>query len=113
MSDGAVILSSVRLPTGRFLGALKDLTAPALGALVIREAVRRASRRELRLFDRRAMTGLGNPTTAPLCPSDVRSESRGASADAARAVPHRAGLDGGAEGEARHPEPMRPRRLCA
>ena len=42
MSDGAVILSSVRLPTGRFLGALKDLTAPELGALVIREAVRRA-----------------------------------------------------------------------
>jgi len=42
MSDGAVILSSVRLPTGRFLGALKDLAAPELGALVIREAVRRA-----------------------------------------------------------------------
>ncbi|HEX5633910.1 MAG TPA: acetyl-CoA C-acyltransferase, partial [Gemmatimonadales bacterium] len=38
----AVILSAVRLPTGRFLGALKDLTAPELGALVIREAVRRA-----------------------------------------------------------------------
>ena len=32
MSDGAVILSSVRLPTGRFLGALKDLAAPELGA---------------------------------------------------------------------------------
>jgi acetyl-CoA C-acetyltransferase len=42
MSEGAVILSSVRLPTGRFLGALKDLAAPELGALVIREAVRRA-----------------------------------------------------------------------
>ena len=42
MSDDAVILSSVRLPTGRFLGALKDLAAPELGALVIREAVRRA-----------------------------------------------------------------------
>jgi len=40
--DGAVILSAVRLPTGRFLGALKDLSAPELGALVIREAVRRA-----------------------------------------------------------------------
>ena len=38
----AVLLSAVRLPTGRFLGALKDFSAPDLGALDIREAVRRA-----------------------------------------------------------------------
>jgi acetyl-CoA C-acetyltransferase len=38
----AVIVSAVRTPTGRFLGALKDLTAPDLGALVVAEAVRRA-----------------------------------------------------------------------
>src|SRR5687768_16792708 len=38
----AVIVSAVRTPTGRFLGALKELTAPALGALVVAEAVRRA-----------------------------------------------------------------------
>jgi acetyl-CoA C-acetyltransferase len=38
-----VIVSAVRLPTGKFLGALKDFTAPQLGALVVREAVRRAS----------------------------------------------------------------------
>jgi acetyl-CoA C-acetyltransferase len=38
----SVILSAVRLPTGRFLGALKEFTAPQLGALVIREAVGRA-----------------------------------------------------------------------
>jgi acetyl-CoA C-acetyltransferase len=38
----AVIVSAVRLPTGKFLGALKDFTAPQLGALVVREAVRRA-----------------------------------------------------------------------
>jgi acetyl-CoA C-acetyltransferase len=37
-----VILSAARLPTGRFLGALKDFTAPALGALAVREAVARA-----------------------------------------------------------------------
>jgi acetyl-CoA C-acetyltransferase len=37
-----VILSAVRTPTGKFLGALKTLTAPELGALVVREAVRRA-----------------------------------------------------------------------
>jgi acetyl-CoA C-acetyltransferase len=38
----AVIASAVRLPTGKFLGALKDFAAPELGAMVIREAVRRA-----------------------------------------------------------------------
>jgi acetyl-CoA C-acetyltransferase len=38
----AVIVSAVRLPTGKFLGALKDFSAPELGALVVREAVRRA-----------------------------------------------------------------------
>ena len=37
-----VIISAVRTPTGKFLGALKDFTAPQLGALVVREAVRRA-----------------------------------------------------------------------
>jgi acetyl-CoA C-acetyltransferase len=38
----AVILSAARTPTGKFLGALKDFTAPQLGALVVREAVTRA-----------------------------------------------------------------------
>jgi acetyl-CoA C-acetyltransferase len=38
----SVIVSAVRTPTGKFLGALKDLTAPELGALVVREAVARA-----------------------------------------------------------------------
>jgi acetyl-CoA C-acetyltransferase len=38
----SVIVSAVRTPTGKFLGGLKDLKAPELGALVVREAVRRA-----------------------------------------------------------------------
>jgi acetyl-CoA C-acetyltransferase len=38
----AVIVSAVRTPTGKFLGSLKDLSAPDLGALAVREAVRRA-----------------------------------------------------------------------
>lgn len=38
----AVILSAVRTPTGKFLGSLKGFTAPELGAIVVREAVRRA-----------------------------------------------------------------------
>ncbi len=38
----SVIVSAVRTPTGKFLGSLKEFTAPALGAIVVREAVRRA-----------------------------------------------------------------------
>ena len=38
----AVILSAVRVPTGKFLGALKSFSATQLGALVVREAVARA-----------------------------------------------------------------------
>jgi acetyl-CoA C-acetyltransferase len=38
----AVIVSAVRTPTGKFLGSLKSLSATELGALVVREAVRRA-----------------------------------------------------------------------
>jgi acetyl-CoA C-acetyltransferase len=37
-----VILSAVRTPIGKYLGGLSSFTAPQLGALVIREAVRRA-----------------------------------------------------------------------
>lgn len=37
------ILSAVRTPTGRFLGALKELSATQLGSLVVAEAVRRAA----------------------------------------------------------------------
>ena len=37
-----VIVSAVRTPTGKFLGALKSFSAPALGAIVVREAVRRS-----------------------------------------------------------------------
>ena len=38
----SVIVSAVRTPTGKFLGSLKDFTAPQLGAMAVREAVRRA-----------------------------------------------------------------------
>ena len=38
----SVIVSAVRTPTGKFLGVLKDFSAPQLGALVVREAVTRA-----------------------------------------------------------------------
>jgi acetyl-CoA C-acetyltransferase len=38
----SVIISAVRTPTGKFLGALKELPAPQLGAIAVREAVARA-----------------------------------------------------------------------
>ena len=38
----SVIVSAVRLPTGKFLGSLKSLPATELGAKVVHEAVRRA-----------------------------------------------------------------------
>jgi acetyl-CoA C-acetyltransferase len=37
-----VILSAVRTPIGKYLGGLSSFTAPQLGAMVIREAVRRS-----------------------------------------------------------------------
>ncbi len=44
MSDATtpVILSACRTPIGKYLGGLSSFTAPQLGALVLREAVRRA-----------------------------------------------------------------------
>jgi acetyl-CoA C-acetyltransferase len=42
MSD-AFLVSAVRTPIGKFLGALADLSAPDLGAHVLREALRRAN----------------------------------------------------------------------
>src|ERR1043166_1565205 len=37
-----VIISAVRTPIGKFLGGLKSLSAPQLGAIVVRAAVERA-----------------------------------------------------------------------
>ena len=37
-----VLLSAVRTPIGKFLGGLSSFTAPQLGALAVREAIRRA-----------------------------------------------------------------------
>ena len=38
----AVIVSAARTPIGRFLGGLKDLSAPQLGAIAIRAAIERS-----------------------------------------------------------------------
>ncbi len=42
MAKGAFILSAVRTPIGSFLGSLSSLTAVELGAIVLKEAVKRA-----------------------------------------------------------------------
>jgi acetyl-CoA C-acetyltransferase len=38
----AVIISAARTPVGKFLGSLKGFTAPQLGAIAVRESVKRA-----------------------------------------------------------------------
>jgi len=38
-----VIIAGCRTPIGKFQGSLSDLTAPQLGAITVREAVKRAN----------------------------------------------------------------------
>lgn len=40
--EDVVIVSAVRTPVGKFQGSLSDFTAPQLGAIAVREAVKRA-----------------------------------------------------------------------
>ena len=49
--EPAVILSACRTPIGSFGGALKDLTAVDLGAVVIREVISRAGVQPMDLGD--------------------------------------------------------------
>src|SRR3989454_1267478 len=42
-SDDVVIISACRTPVGKFQGSLSDLSAPQIGAIVVREAVLRAN----------------------------------------------------------------------
>ena len=39
----AFLVSAARTPIGKYLGALADLSAPELGALALKEAMRRAN----------------------------------------------------------------------
>jgi len=41
--EDVVIISGVRTPVGKFQGSLSDFTAPQLGAIVVKEAVKRAN----------------------------------------------------------------------
>src|SRR4030065_282269 len=51
MIEKVAIIGAVRTPIGRFLGALRDVPAYDLGALVLNEAVRRAKVAPARVDD--------------------------------------------------------------
>ena len=69
-----VIVSAVRVPTGRFLGTLAPLTAPRLGQLVVAEAVRRAGVRP----DEVDEVVMGNVVSAGLGQNPARQAALGA-----------------------------------
>src|SRR5690348_12565299 len=66
--EDVVILSGVRTPVGKFQGALSDFTAPQLGAIAVREAVKRANV-EPKLVDECIM---GNVVTAGIGQNPAR-----------------------------------------
>jgi acetyl-CoA C-acetyltransferase len=69
----AVILSAVRVPTGKFLGTLKGFRATQLGAMVVREAVSRAGVEP----DRVDEVILGNVISAGLGQAPARQAALG------------------------------------
>src|ERR687897_3881872 len=70
----AVILSAARTPTGKFMGALKGFTAPQLGAIAIREAVRRAGVDPTRVDE----VIMGNVVSAGIGQAPARQAALGA-----------------------------------
>jgi acetyl-CoA C-acetyltransferase len=66
-------VSAVRTPTGKFLGALKEFKATELGALVVREAVRRAGLRPEAVDE----VILGNVVSAGLGQNPARQAALG------------------------------------
>src|ERR1700758_2302030 len=70
--DDVVIISGCRTPVGKFQGSLSDLSAPQLGAIVVREAVKRAgidSKLDAKLVDECIM---GNVVSAGLGQNPAR-----------------------------------------
>jgi acetyl-CoA C-acetyltransferase len=71
-SNDVVIISGCRTPIGKFQGSLSDLSAPQLGAIVVREAVKRAgidSKLDAKLVDECIM---GNVVSAGLGQNPAR-----------------------------------------
>ena len=65
----AVILSAVRTPSGRFQGSLSGISAPKLGAMVVKAAVERAGIKDLAMIDEVLM---GNVVSAGLGQNPAR-----------------------------------------
>src|SRR4029079_1292907 len=102
----SVIVSAVRTPTGNFLGALKDLTAPQLGALVVAEAIRRAGI-DPSIVDECIM---GNVVPAGLGQNPARQAAlRGGLPDHVAALTINKGCGSGLKGGMLHPQGIDPR----
>src|SRR3954464_7465354 len=67
--DDVVIISGVRTPIGKFQGTLSDLKATELGAIVVREAVKRAGIEDLNHINECIM---GNVVSAGLGQNPAR-----------------------------------------
>lgn len=67
--DDVVIISGVRTPIGKFQGSLSDLKAAELGAIVVREAVKRAGIQDLNQVNECIM---GNVVSAGLGQNPAR-----------------------------------------
>ncbi|MFN3308914.1 MAG: thiolase family protein [Anaerolineales bacterium] len=65
----ALIISAVRTPSGKFQGSLSGFTATQLGAMVVKEAVKRAGLRDLSAIDEVLM---GNVVSAGLGQNPAR-----------------------------------------
>ena len=91
----SVIVSAARLPTGKFLGALKSLPATDLGARVVREAVARAGI-EPEMVDECIM---GNVVSAGAGQAPARQAAiRGGLGDHVAASDHQQGVRVGPQG---------------
>jgi len=74
MHDEAVIVAACRTPIGRFQGGLAALSAPQLGAVVVRDALRRAALDPIEVDE----VILGNVLTAGLGQAPARQAALGA-----------------------------------
>ena len=73
LMEDVVIVSAVRTPIGKFQGSLSDLTAPQLGAIVVREAVKRAGIEPASVSE----SIMGNVVSAGLGQSPARQAAMG------------------------------------
>ncbi len=103
--EDVVIVSAVRTPIGKFQGSLSDFSAPQLGAIVVREAVKRAG------IDPNTVDEciMGNVVTAGLGQNPARQAALGRRTVVERSRDDhqqglRLGIEGGRAGPAGDPD---------